>query len=184
MHDREQPRARFSLDTTREEYVAASLFADRRAGSLRALPATVLTAAALLALGLFSFGWLSSPLLPLLLCLVAPLLLLLILLVQPATVRRQAAADYDSYHKLMENAVLALYSDEAETTAAHVTFTDPYALLTECIETPELLVLLKDRERFFVIPKRCLPPEKREELLSFFRQVFARKRRAMRSWVW
>ncbi|MCI9415199.1 MAG: hypothetical protein HFJ79_08520 [Clostridiales bacterium] len=184
MHERETPRGQISLQVTREEYVSGCLLAARRVGSLRALPLAVLGAAALLVIGLFSFGWGVSLFVSLLLCLMGPLILLFTLVVQPTAVRRQAEAEYGSYRSLMEPAILRLYADEAEITAPCLILTDPYALMGECIETPGLLVLIKDRQRLLVIPKRCIPEGEREELLSFFRLVFARKRRTMRSYLW
>ena len=55
--------------------------------------------------------------------------------------------------------------------------------MPECIETPELLVFLKDRERFLVLPKRCMPEEQREALLEQFRITFVRRRRRMSNWL-
>lgn len=184
MHERESPRAQIALTVTRKEYETACLLLSRRLGSLRALPAAILAAGLLLAAGFSFLGWRVSLFFPLLLCLTGLLILLVMLIVQPAAIRRQAAVDYNSYQALMETAVLRLYADEAETAAPKLTLTDSYALIVECVETPELLVLFRDRQRFLILPKRCLPPEEAEEILSFIRLVFARKRRVMRSFIW
>ena len=55
--------------------------------------------------------------------------------------------------------------------------------MVELLETKELLVFVKDRERRLVLPKRCLPPEKEKEALEFLRLTFTRKRRLMHGWI-
>lgn len=80
-------------------------------------------------------------------------------------------------------ATVRLYADNAVTVTPTLTLYDQYALIRECVETPDLVILIKDRERQLVIPKRCLPTEKREEILEFLRLTFIRRRRVMRSWL-
>ena len=82
----------------------------------------------------------------------------------------------------MEDAELWLYADYAVTKTPSLSLHDQYALIGECIETPELLVFIRESDRLLILPKRCLPPERREELLEFLRTTFVR-RRVMRSWI-
>ena len=112
-----------------------------------------------------------------------PLILLLFFVAEPGAVRRQAGRDYQTYAALLCPATLRIFPDNVVTVAPHLTLTDQYALMPECIETPELLVFLKDRERFLVLPKRCMPEEQREALLEQFRITFVRRRRRMSNWL-
>ena len=75
--------------------------------------------------------------------------------------------------------VVRLYADDVRTDTALVRLTDQYALLALCVETPELLVFLKDRDRLLILPKRCLPAEQKDDALEFLRLVFIRKRKAV-----
>ena len=109
--------------------------------------------------------------------------LLLFFVAEPGAVRRQAGRDYQTYAALLCPATLRIFPDNVVTVAPHLTLTDQYALMPECIETPELLVFLKDRERFLVLPKRCMPEEQREALLEQFRITFVRRRRRMSNWL-
>ena len=82
----------------------------------------------------------------------------------------------------MKDSVVRLYADDVRTDTALVRLTDQYALLALCVETPELLVFLKDRDRLLILPKRCLPAEQKDDALEFLRLVFIRKRKVMRRW--
>ncbi len=187
LQEEKEPKAGFSLSVTREEYRTASLLAARRHGSLRALPAAVVVAAALLALGLFLLDWdrfsFTTALIPLFLCLCCPALLIYVFFLEPQRLRGRADEDYETYQALMKDAVLYLYPDYAVTRTPDLRLHDQYALIGECIETPELFVFLKESERLLILPKRCLPPEKREELEDFLRLAFVRRRHVMRNWV-
>ncbi len=182
-----EPKARFALPVTAEEYTTAALLAARRKGSLRGLPFFAVGAAVLLALGLCFFDWsrlsFFSAVTPLFLCLCCPAMLLYIFRLEPQRIRRRAAKDYETYHALMEDAELWLYADYAVTKTPSLSLHDQYALIGECIETPELLVFIRESDRLLILPKRCLPPERREELLEFLRTTFVRRRRVMRSWI-
>ena len=164
-NDREAaPRAELTVDLTRGEYTQAALIAARLRGSLHPAPLIVVVAAVLLMVGMFSFGWFRSPLIPILLLAAGPLLLLLFFGVEPADVQRRAARDYETYRAMMQ-------------------LTDQYALMACCVETPTLFVFVKDRERQMVLPKRCLPAEQRDEIIDFLRLTFVRRRRVMRNWL-
>ena len=179
-----QPRAEFPVTVTKDEYIRAALLAARRTGALRSTPAVVATAALVLLLGVFSVGWTGVPLsVSILFCALCPLILLLFFVAEPGAVRRQAGRDYQTYAALLCPATLRIFPDNVVTVAPHLTLTDQYALMPECIETPELLVFLKDRERFLVLPKRCMPEEQREALLEQFRITFVRRRRRMSNWL-
>ena len=132
-------------------------------------------------------GWFrsnfTSSFLPLFVCFCCPVLLTFFFVLQPAVLRKRAARNYITYSALMKQASLKLYADNAVTAAECLTLTDSYALMSGCVETPDLFVLIKDRERMLIIPKRCLPPEREEEITSFLRLVFARRRRVMKNWV-
>ena len=181
-----EAKAGFPLTVTREEYRAASLLAARRRGSLRLLPAAVIAAAVLLALGLCLMDWgrfsLSSSLIPLFLCLCCPALLAYTFVLEPQRLRRKADEDYRTYQLLMEQAELRLYPDYAQTTTPRLRLHDQYALMT-CIETPELFVFTRESDRLLILPKRCLPPEQREEIQDFLRLAFTRRRHVMRNWI-
>ena len=73
-----------------------------------------------------------------------------------ANIRKRARRDYQTYKELMKDSVVRLYADDVRTDTALVRLTDQYALLALCVETPELLVFLKDRDRLLILPKRCL----------------------------
>ena len=177
-------RLDITYQLTKKEYTQAAMIMARRSGALRSTPLVVIAAAALLTIGLFSFGWFPAvPLLPGLICLSCPLLLILFFAVEPAGVRRQAEKDFTTYAALMEPTQLQLYPDNAVTRSPLLTLRDQYALLLECIETPQLFILIKDKERSLVIPKRCIPEEKRAETEEFLRLTFVRKRHVMRSWL-
>ena len=181
------PKAEITLDTTRDEYVSASLLAARRNGSLRKLPWMIVLSSVLLLLGLCSIervrGVSLSLLLSLLLCLSCPLLLAACLWIEPRAIKRRSARYYNSYQQLMQSTTLKLYADNAITQTSSLKLTDEYALMAECIETPELFVFLKDHERLLILPKRCLPGEQAAEITSFLRLVFARRRHAMKNWI-
>ncbi len=178
------PVLEIDFELTEKEYVRAALLLSRRVGVLRSLPAVVILALLLLTAGMLAFGWFPGyPLIPLILCLCCPLLLLLFFVVEPAGVRRQAEKDYETYHALMEPTRLQLYPDNVVTITPTLTLRDQYALVVELLETKELLVFVKDRERRLVLPKRCLPPEKEKEALEFLRLTFTRKRRLMHGWI-
>lgn len=176
------PRLEFSVDVTEKEYVEASLIAARRIGSLRLTPVIILAAAAISVAGLLSFSWFASPLLPIMLCVIGPLLAVAFFAMEPGNIRRRARRDYQTYKALMKDSVVRLYADDVRTETALVRLTDQYALLALCVETPELLVFLKDRDRLLILPKRCLPAEKKDDALEFLRLVFIRKRKVMRRW--
>lgn len=183
-NDREAaPRAQLTADPTRGEYTQAALIAARLRGSLHPTPLIVIAAAVLLTVGMFSFGWFRSPLLPILLVAAGPLLLLLFFGVEPADVRRRAARDYETYRAMMQPATVRLYADHMCTETPMVLLTDQYALMVCCVETPTLFVFVKDRERQMVLPKRCLPAEQRDEITEFLRLTFVRRRRVMRNWL-
>ena len=177
-------RLEITYQLTEKEYVQASMIMARRSGALRSLPLVLAAAAVILTVGMFSFSWFPTvPLLAALICLCCPLVLILFFAVEPAGVRRQALKDYAVYAKIMEPAMLQLYADNAVTRSPMLTLYDQYALMVECIETRELFILIKDRERCLVLPKRCIPEDKRKETAEFLRLTFVRKRRVMRSWL-
>lgn len=177
-------RGEFPVDITEKEYVQAALLASRRYGSLQAAPGILIAGLLCLALGLFAVSWGDTfRLTGLLLCVIGPAAAVVFFLAEPAAVRRQARKDYPVFQALMAGSRMFLYPDHAKTVTETATFTDPYALLAYCIETPELLVFIKDRERLLIVPKRCIPTEQKESVLEFLRLTFVRKRRVMRSWI-
>ena len=181
------PRIAFPVDLNREEYARAALIAARQSGSLRSAPLILVAAALLVTVGLFSFGWFASLFLRVAVAALfgaAGILLFLVYFVmEPAGLRRQAYRDYETYRQLMAPAEIQLFADYVRTVTPTLTLTDQYALLAICVETPELIVLMKDRERMLIVPKRCIPGGQREETLEFLRLVFVRRRRVMRNWL-
>ncbi|MDD3692838.1 MAG: YcxB family protein [Oscillospiraceae bacterium] len=180
-------KAEISIDPTDKEYKDAWLLAERAGGWLRPLPLVVFIAAALLFAGLCSLDWFrhnySSVFLPLLLCFCCPVLLMVFFFVVPKKIETQASRDYLTYKTLMAKATIKLNADTVVTSTENLTFNDSYALMAGCIETPQLFVLIKDRERILIIPKRCLPTENADNIVKFLRHVFARKRRVMKNWA-
>lgn len=173
----------YAVDVTEKEYVRAVLFASRRIGTLRSAPLILILGLVLLTVGLCAFSWFpSSLLLPVFLCVSGPLLVLLFYLAEPAAVKKSARRDYVTFAQMMRDSRMELSPDEVKTTTACMTLTDPYALMACLIETPDLLVFVKDRERLLILPKRCLPGEEMDKTLEFLRLVFIRKRRVMRAW--
>lgn len=181
------PWAVCDVNITEEEYVAATLMASRRTGSLRGIPAAMVAAGVLLILGVASVTWFGGYnipwVVPLVLLAACPLLLLAYLVAEPAAVRRQARRDYITYAALMCPAQAMLYADNIVTKTPVITLIDQYALMAGLVETPELLIFLKDQERLLILPKRCLPEEQRDSLLDQFRLTFIRNRRNMKSWI-
>lgn len=181
------PKAEFIIDPTQKEYIEASLLAERQGGYLHPLPFVVLISAATLFIGLSTINWFkinyNSYFVPLLLCFCCPLLLVIFFYIQPTVLKRRAAKNYQTYQALMKSASLKFFLDNVVTTADNLTLTDPYALMASCIETPNMFVLVKDRERMLVIPKRCIPHDNQEEFITFLRMVFARRRKVMKNWI-
>lgn len=175
------------IDTTEKEYKEAWLLAERANGWLRPLWLVVFISAALLFTGLCTLDWFrhsySSVFLPLLLCFCCPTLLIVYFFIVPEKIKSQASRDFLTYKTFMTNAKLMLNADNVVTTTENLTFNDSYALIAGCIETPRLFVLVKDKERILIIPKRCLPPENADSIVGFFRHVFARKIKVMKNWV-
>lgn len=179
-----QPRAEFPVTVTKDEYVRAALLAARWTGALRPAPAVVVAAALVLLLGAYSFGWTGVPVsVSIFFCALCPLILLVFFVAEPAAVRRQAGRDYQTYAALLCPARLRLYPDNVVTAAPTLTLTDSFALMPALVETPELLVFLKDRERFLVLPKHCIPEDRRDETLEQIRLIFVRRRHRMRGWM-
>ncbi len=187
MREQLQNKPEIFIDTTEKEYIEAWLLAERTSGWLRSLWLVVFIAAALLFAGLCSLDWFrhsySSVFLPLLLCFCCPALLIVFFFIIPEKIKTQAKRDYLTYKTLMANAVIKLNADTVVTSTESLTFNDSYALIAGCIETPQLFVLIKDRERILIIPKRCLPAENADNIVKFLRHVFARKRRVMKNWI-
>lgn len=187
MASQKLPKAEISIDVTKEEYIKSFLLVERQIGYLRPLPIAVIASAVLLFLGLSSFNWFrvsySSIFLPLILCFSCPVLLVYFFYLQPSLLKGRAAGFYKSYSEIMKDSVIEFFDDNFVTKTQYLKLNDPYALMSMCIETPELFVLAKDSERIIVIPKRCIPMENREEVIAFLRLTFAPRRKVMKSWI-
>lgn len=176
-------RGEFPVEVSEKEYVQAALLASRRYGSLRSAPAVLVIGVVLVAVGLLGiamYGTLRA--IFLLLCILGPLMVVLFFIAEPAAVRRGARRDYPVFKELMAGGRLYLYPDHAQTVTGLAVLTDPYALMATCLETPELLVFVKDRERLLILPKRCIPPDQKDGVLEFLRLTFIRKRKVQRTW--
>ncbi len=176
------PRVKLQTDVTQAEYVQASLLLARRFGALQLSPAAMVAGVLLIAAGLAMTSFMSSLFFPLFLVLLGILLLVVFLIVEPADIRRQAKRDFQTFVQLMQPADVALYADEAQTKTPYLTQQDPYARML-CVETPSLVVLIRDREQLMIVPKRCLPAGQAEEAMEFLRTTFVRRRRVMRGWL-
>lgn len=176
-------RGEFPVDVTEQEYVQAALLASRRYGSLRSATAVLLIGVLLLIIGLLGLTMYRSMwMISLLLCIIGPFITIVFFIAEPSVVRRQAAKDYPVFKELTAGGKLYLYPDQSKTESNMAVLTDPYALMAFCVETPELLVFIKDRERLLILPKRCIPPEQKDAVLEFLRLTFIRKRKVMRTW--
>ena len=176
---------RIKCDTTAGEFRTGALIASRRVGTLQSLPAVIVVAAALLIAGIWSFGWLSSRVIPAALCLSCPALLAVFFIVEPRNIAHKAGRDFVFYRLVSQSSSVVLAADELIGISEEppLRTAEPYALMAECIETPKLFVIIRARERVTVIPKRCLPPQRSDEICSHIRHTFARKRRVMRGWI-
>ena len=180
-------KAEISLDVTLEDYTKAMLLSDRRVGLLRFLPLGLFAAAGLLLVGFGSMQYFiaryNSFLVPLLLFLLAGMVLVFFFYILPDNVRTKAKKSYASFHKLFEGQTIQFYPDTVITRTSCLALTDSYALMLVCIETPQLFVLLKDRDRMLIIPKRCITEDQQAMLVDFLRLVFSRKRRVFKNWI-
>lgn len=172
----------FPLDISEKDYIKGSLIVERRVGTLRSTLPVLIFGTVVLTIGLFSFSWFSSWLVPLVLCAFGPLLVLFFFVTEPAAVRKKARQNYPVFQKFMKDARLYLYPDNMRVQAERVVINESYAMLAMCVETPDMFVFIKDRERLLILPKRCIPAEQMENVLAFIRLTFVRKRRFMRGW--
>lgn len=182
MDQQTPPRAMFYSEVTEAEYVQASLLLARRFGVLQFSPAAMTVGVLLIAAGVAMISFMISLFFPLFLVLLGILLLVVFLLVEPADVRRQAKRDYKTFAQLMQPAEVVLYADDVQTKTPYLTLQDPYARML-CVETPALVVLIRDKEQLLIFPKRCLPSEQADEAMEFLRMAFVRRRRVMRGWL-
>lgn len=182
MDQQTPPRAKFHTEVTQVEYVQAALLLARRFGVLQFSPAAMVAGILLIAGGLAMVGFMISLFFPLFLVLLGVLLLVVFLLVEPADVRRQAKRDYKTFGQLMQPAEVALYADDVQTKTPYLTLQDPYARML-CVETPALVVLIRDREQMLILPKRCFPAGRSDDVMEFLRTAFVRRRRVMRGWL-
>ena len=180
------PKCEFSAEITLEQYIQGSLYHARWAGQLRNTLG-VLTVGALLFTGglvvLLQYIQKSYANSLLLLAVVMGLsgiaLPLIYLLYHLAAVKKQAAANYPAFEKMMKPMTVRLYEDKADTVSGYLMLYDQYALMAKCVETKEFFLLIKDRDRFLLIPKDNLPNQKRGEVEEFLRLVFAGRYRKM-----
>lgn len=180
------PRAEITVELSPEEYEQAALLHARRVGRLRTLPFVLGATVLLLAAGLYAVRFYQNTpfsLLPAAVFLLLSVLLpLLYFTREPAAVKKAAQTDYTAFSALLCPMTVTLYEDEALTRSAQLEMRDYYALMPQLLETKELLLLIKDSDRFLAIPKRCLPKEKEEAVGEFLRRVFIRKYRRTNRW--
>lgn len=179
-------RAEITVELSPEEYERAALLHARRVGRLRTLPVVLVAAVLLLAAGLYAVRFYQSTPLSLLpaavFLLLSALLPLFYFTREPAAVKKAAQADYMAFSALLCPMSVTLYEDEVLTRSAYLEMRDYYALMPQLLETKELLLLIKDSDRFLAIPKRCLPEKNEEAVCEFLRRVFIRKYRRINRW--
>ncbi len=184
------PKCEFSADITLEQYIQGCLYHARLAGRLRnalgmlALGAVLLTGGMVALLQFlqrsyaYSLLWLSV-----LLGFLGIALPFVYLVANTSAVRKQAVADFKVFQKLMQPMTVRFYEDQVDTVSEHLTLHDQYALMARCMETRDFFLLIKDRDRFLLIPKDQLPDQKRAAMEEFLRMVFARRYRKMNSLI-
>lgn len=180
-------KAEVTVDVSLEDYTKAMLLRDRRVGLLRFMPLSVLAAAGFLLAGFGSLEYFiakfSSPIIPTLFFVLAGVVLLLFFYIIPDMVRTKAKKSYESYQKLFSDQSMQFYPDTVITRTPCLMLTDSYALMLACIETPQLFVFIKDRDRILILPKHSVAEEQQALLFDFLRLAFSRKRRVFRNWI-
>ena len=117
----------FPLEITEKYYIKGSLIVERRVGTLRSTLPVLIFGTVVLTIGLFSFSWFSSWLVPLVLCAFGPLLVLFFFVTEPAAVRKKARQNYPVFQKFMKDARLYLYPDNMRVQAERVVINESYA---------------------------------------------------------
>lgn len=175
------------ITLTEKEYQQAGMMVSRRCGALRICVWLSLVGVLLVAAAFYSLNWISSRpssfLAPIALMLAGVLLLVICLAQLPRAEKRRLSADFVTFVRLMQPAAMTMGSDELVVKSENMTLHDPYGLIIECVETPEMFIFIKDKERFSVLPKRCLPAEKKQDILDYLRLQFTRRYHAMKNWL-
>lgn len=174
-----------AVDVGLEEYTAAFLIAGRRRGLLVSpwLAAALMAAMALLGMGSLQFFARPELCIATVLCFFGGVVLtgLIAFWQMPRRLKKQAGDAYLTYDRLMAPLKVIFQKDQLVAVSPCCRITEPYALFQELVETPQLLIFLKDREWMLVIPKRRLPPD--PAFLQTLRLIFVRHRRVMKNWL-
>lgn len=181
-----EPRVFSEITLTKTEYITARLVAARRNGGLWSMM-LVGAVSCLLLLGVWMsalhlYGRVQMAMV-LFFVLQLPVLWLIAFWFVPMNVRQAADRDYGSYQRLSAPCRMSFTADAVLTETPAFCMNDPYALMSVCIETTELVLFFKDDEQMLVLPKRCIPPDENDEFLDWLKQTFARKRRTMAYWM-
>jgi len=182
----EQQTAAFPVTVPKALYVKASVYHARRAGALRNTAVLLVACGLLLLAGIYVFRWYTGSflsVLPALFLLSAGLLMPLILWLEVGSVKRKAEKEYGTFSALMQPMELTLKPDSAEVSAASLKLHDPYALMVSCTETSDFFLLIKDRDRFLLIPKAAAPENQKADVTDFLRMTFARRYIRSRHWL-
>ena len=176
-----------TADCTREEYVRARLITARCSGEMQSPWISAAWIAAALLLGMLSLSEIGQPgyraAVAAVFFAAAACLAGLFFWWIPVRLRNRARQEFETFRQLRLPMRFRFREDGVETTSALLSCFDSYARIRELIETPELLIFRRDGTGFFLLPKRCLPPDTAQQSLRLLREEFARHRRTMKTWI-
>ena len=174
-----------TAEPTVQEYRQAALIAARRNRRIVSPFFAAGAAAISVGFGMFSLSYTADVTLRVamaaLFFAVAALILWWAFAYVPALVGRSAVEEYKTYAALRLPMTFCFCCDMLQTTSPVLSSEDSYARIRELVETPQLLVFVRDQNSFFVLPKRCLPEQTRQEALKLLRVEFARHRATMKN---
>ena len=174
-----------TAEPTLAEYKQAALVAARRNHQTVSPFLVAIAAAVSVGFGTFSLSYAASTAVRIAMAavfwLVAALILWWGFIYMPALICRRAEEEYKTYAALRLPMTFCFEADVLLTSSPTLCAEDSYARIGELIETPQLLVFVRDQNSFFVLPKRCLPEQTRQETLGVLRIEFARHRSTMRN---
>ena len=174
-----------TAEPTLAEYKQAALVAARRSRQTVSPFLAAGVAAVSVGFGMFSLSYAASAAVRITMAAVffavAALILWWGFAYMPAGIARRAEEEYQTYAALRLPMTFCFEADVLQTSSPVLCAEDSYARIGELIETPQLLVFLRDQGSFFVLPKRCLPEQNKQEVLGLLRIEFARHRSTMRN---
>lgn len=172
---------------TEQEYCQAALIAARRSGELPSPLLAAAMVAILLFFGMQSFSLVAEASVKFAVAALffagAALVVWLFFFLFPSNIAKRAKQEYVTHCALRLPMQFDFTEDVLQTASPILASKDSYARIREWIETPQLLIFCKDRVGFYLLPKRCLPQQNREQILEQLRVEFSRHRHAMKNWI-